>query len=715
MKRLLFAVAFCHFVLLAHSQEEDSIRTYEIDEVSVTVTRMSTQLRNIPQKVEIIDEADISSIPSQNLADLLKKKTNLDIIQYPGISSSIGMRGFSPSAHSRSYTLLLINGKPAGTTNLASINTANIERVEIIKGPYSTLYGSDAMGGVINVITKGGGGKTEGNVSIAAGNFGSLNYNGNVSGRMSKNTLFNLGFSRTEQNHDYRIGSKNLLSLSETQINMLDKESYGDVMLNSKYQINHINGKLATSLTENWSIGAEAIYMLANDIETPGNYWGSYGQSKKDINRLNLYGTVEGKFKTHSFLFSPYYTNENNPNYTNNSDTGFVSFQSNIKEYGFKMQDNIKLNKFNILIGADLDIYDYHSERFKEKATPTSPYSPDYMNTKAAMFTQVEYSTKGFLVNAGARVDRISYEIEKNDSLNGTGGKETYYAFNPSLGAQYTFPFNLKVHSSFGTAFSVPDAFKMAGYYSVSEYFPKWDFWWVKNYEGNPDLKPESSATYDIGFNYSVPNKLVKFDLTYFHTDHKDKIIEYTIGGDTTSYKNANNARMSGLEFLLSSNIGALFNDRFKLEVYANYTHMLKNEVDETFKDISENDSIVTRHMLYTRRDNGNFGLLYDNYNGFSTRLHARYIGKRLEKDNFSRLRPEISAEEYYVEGGYTASDKILEHPAYLVFDYSAYYTINGNKRLGITISNLFDENFTEKDGYNMPGRMIIGSFNYSF
>ncbi len=708
-------MALCHVVLLLFSQEADSIRTYEIDEVSVTVTRMNTQLRNIPQKVEIINEVELKSIPSQNLAELLKKKTNLDIIQYPGLSSSIGMRGFSPSAHSRSYTILLINGKPSGTTNLASINTENIERVEIIKGPYSILYGSDAMGGVINVITKGGDSTAKGSVSIAAGNFGNLNYSGNVSGKMSKNTVFNMGFSRTEQNKDYRIGNNNFLSLSETQSKMLDKDSYGDIMLNSKFQINHINGKLVTTLNKNWSIGAEALYTLANDVETPGNYWGSYGQSKKDINRLNIYGTLEGKFKTHSFLFSPYYTDENNLNYTNNSDTGFVSFLSHTEEYGFKMQDNIVLNNFSILIGADIDIYDYRSERFKEKATPTNPYSPDHMNTKAALLTQVNYSTGGFLINAGARLDRIGYEIEKNDSLNGTGGDETYYAFNPSLGAQYIFPFNLKLHTSFGTAFSVPDAFKVAGYYCVSEYFPAWNFWWIKNYVGNPDLKPESSATYDFGISYSTPDKLITADVTWFHTNHEDKIIEYTLGGDTTSYKNANNSTMSGLEILFSSNIGALFSDRFKLEVYANYTYMLKNEVDETLKNIVGNDSIVTRHMLYTRNSNGNFGILFDNYNGFSTRLHARYIGSRLEKDNFSLLRPDITSSDYYTDGGYTVSDKILEHPDHLLFDYSVYYTINNNKRFGITISNLFDENYTEKDGYNMPGRMVTGSFTYSF
>ena len=68
----------------------------------------------------------------------------------------------------------------------------------------------------------------------------------------------------------------------------------------------------------------------------------------------------------------------------------------------------------------------------------------------------------------------------------------------------------------------------------------------------------------------------------------------------------------------------------------------------------------------------------------------------------------------YYTEGGYTESDKILEHPDYFVFDYSVFFTIK-NKRFGIVISNLFDENYTEKDGYNMPGRTITANFTYSF
>ncbi len=714
MRKLVFFGLLCLLGNKSFSQEQDSVKVYDLDELTISATRMNTQLKHIPQKVEIIDETVINSIPSENIAELLKKTTNLDIIQYPGLTATVGMRGFSPSAHSRSYTLLLINGKPSGVTNLAAINTENVARIEVIKGPYSALYGSDAMGGVINVITKTGTKETKGKISIAAGSFGSLKLSGNVSGQLNDKTSFALGYSRNEQQKDYRIGSKNALKLSEQEKLMLDKASNGDIMKNSKYQTNHINGQLDHALNKNWEVSTEVLYTFAHDVETPGNYWGSYTQSKKDIDRLNLYGNIKYTTDKNSLEVSPYFANEINPFYTNVSDTCFVSFKSKVKEYGFKMHDNFSFGDIKFLIGADLDIHDYRSERFQAKATPTNPYSPNHKNTKAALLAQISYSTGGLDINAGARYDNISYDIEKNDSLMGTGGSETYNAFNPSVGVQYTLPINLKFHGSYGTAFSVPEAFKVAGYYRVSEYFAAWNFWWIKNYVGNPDLRPESSATFDLGLNYSFNNRLIYADLTYFQTKHKDKIVEYTYN-DTTSYKNANNSNMKGIELLLSSNLGNLINNKFKLELYGNFTFMLENTVDETLTGSTGNDSIVTRDMKYTRNSNGNFGIFFDNYKGFSTRLNARYIGTRLEEDRFSALRPDLTVSNYYVEGGYTAADKILEHPDYLIFDFSVYYTFQKNKRFGIAVSNLLDENYSEKDGYNMPGRFISGNFVYSF
>ena len=96
-------------------------------------------------------------------------------------------------------------------------------------------------------------------------------------------------------------------------------------------------------------------------------------------------------------------------------------------------------------------------------------------------------------------------------------------------------------------------------------------------------------------------------------------------------------------------------------------------------------------------------------------RLNSRFIGSRLEKDSFSSLRTGIVAANYYAEGGYKATDKILQHPEYLLFDYSIGYAFTEKVNFGVTVSNLLDENYSEKDGYNMPGRSIVAKLAYKF
>ncbi|HSA04104.1 MAG TPA: TonB-dependent receptor [Tenuifilaceae bacterium] len=714
-KLLMFSFSFL-LILNGYAQTTDSIRKVDIEEVTVTTSRANTKLKDIPQKVEVISSAKIKSIPSDNVAEVLKRTTNIDIIQYPGLSAKVGMRGFSPSAHSRSYTLILINGVPSGSYNLASINADNIDRIEIVKGPYSALYGSDAMGGVINVITKSAPMETEGRVSISSGSFGAMILSGDVGASLSAKTSFRLGYSHTEQRNNYRIGGKNLLDMNGIEKAMLDSASYGDAMKNSTYQSNEVNAALMHRFNNAWSVGANATYSFAYDVSTPGNYWGTYGQSKKDVDRLNITVPVKRVTEKNTLVFSPYFSQEKTQDYDNNTDTGFVSLRAWNKEYGFKLSDNFEVGPLKMLAGLDLDVNDYDSERFKKTVASisgTNPYQPDNQIAKYAVFAQATYTTGGLLVNAGARFDNIHFLVEENDLLKSEKSKSNYNAFNPSAGIQYTFPFGLKAHSSIGKAFSVPDAFKVAGFYSVSEYFAAWDYWWVQNYKGNPDLKPESSLTVDFGLGFTSKNEAFNFDMTFFNTNHTDKIVEYK-ENDTTFFKNANSALYQSFETMASVDFGKFLSDRYKLELYANLTIMTNCTFEDT-KVEGGNTVKFDRDMLYIRKSNGSFGVMFDNYKGFSTRLNARYIGSRLEKDNFASLRPKITAVDYYQKGGYTAADKVLQHPDYIIFDYSVSYTFQKNKKFGLTIANLLDENYTEKDGYNMPGRSVMGSFTYNF
>ncbi len=127
--------------------------------------------------------------------------------------------------------------------------------------------------------------------------------------------------------------------------------------------------------------------------------------------------------------------------------------------------------------------------------------------------------------------------------------------------------------------------------------------------------------------------------------------------------------------------------------------------------------------MRYVRDNTASFGLEFDNLKGFSTRLNGRYIGYRYE-DNYMYMAdysnwPNVIKNPIVHKGAEVRADLVdealLRHPVSYVFDYSASYTYKEKYTLVLTVSNLLDENYTEKDGYNMPGRAVMAKLGYKF
>jgi vitamin B12 transporter len=131
-------------------------------------------------------------------------------------------------------------------------------------------------------------------------------------------------------------------------------------------------------------------------------------------------------------------------------------------------------------------------------------------------------------------------------------------------------------------------------------------------------------------------------------------------------------------------------------------------------------DSVVG-DMRYVRKNNGSFGIEYRDFDGFRGRINARYIGHRFEDNwiydfdytTFERIPYETVDGEQIRPG--LVNEDILEHPDFLVVDISFSYTLMEKYSFNFEIQNLFDENYTEKDGYYMPGRTMKAGFVYSF
>jgi outer membrane receptor protein involved in Fe transport len=318
-------------------------------------------------------------------------------------------------------------------------------------------------------------------------------------------------------------------------------------------------------------------------------------------------------------------------------------------------------------------------------------------------------------INLGARYDRFWYHMEANDVLHSVASDNTYNTFNPSIGAQYRLLDRLKAHASFGTAFAVPDAYQTAGSYDVSVYFADWDYTWTQSYQGNPDLKPEKSRTIDAGMSFFTQNHAFNSDITYFQTHHNDQIVENRLTNGTITFMNANKSLMNGLEFSAEYDFGSLFNQRFSLKLYSNWTWLFHADYTKSTLSSTGSDSTYCKDLLYVRKLTGNAGLSFQHPKGLSARLSARYNGSRFEDDNFSSLRPDILESDYTTKGGFTPADHVLNYPDFLLFDLNAHYVFPNKLQLGLSVSNLFDENYSDKDGYHMQGRQLKINVGYQF
>ena len=147
-----------------------------MEEVVVTAGRVKEKKKEVTSNVTIINEEEIKISTATDLGDLLAEKGVGHIHKYPGASTSIGIRAFrtdTTGVDLAGKVLVLIDGRRSGTGNASKIMTKNIERIEIIRGPASVQYGSAAMGGVVNVITKQGRGKP---TAFVEGVLGSYEY-----------------------------------------------------------------------------------------------------------------------------------------------------------------------------------------------------------------------------------------------------------------------------------------------------------------------------------------------------------------------------------------------------------------------------------------------------------------------------------------------------------------------------------------------------------
>jgi outer membrane receptor for ferrienterochelin and colicin len=702
----------------------DSSRS--LDQVVVTASRSAQRLKDVPQKIEVITSKDIAATPALDMTDILKKTAAVNVIQYPGLESGVGIRGFRPEFDGlNQHTLLLINGRPAGTTNLGLIDLSNVDHVEVLKGPASALYGSQAMGGVINIIPLLSSGPVKGNVYADYGSYNTYQFGGHAGGNLTQRLDFDVSGMYFDRASNFRIGDGNLFRRMLGSSHALNVYSNGrDSVVNDKgadgtkrpyteYTYYTTSARVGYKLSRDWRLDASGSVFIADHVQTPGDIFsGNTGDALKDAHRHNSELALTGREGNNELSARVYYGDERTKyiaiqDYLGNPlDTSYVDYKTDYVWYGLQLKDAISLGSQKLIVGYD---YNHAASKALSYDQPVdgvqneTAYSPNASLVTNGFYAQGQFSLlEGRLrVNPGIRLDITGFSIQHTPGLQETlyTASKTNDFVSPSLSAQYTLAKGLAVHGSIGRAFVTPDPASVAGYAVSGQGTGQVDVT-----QGNPNLKNESSLSEELGLKYESLPTGIRADVTYFTTDVSNRVatlseppsIPYSIGSDNvasvTTYYNADKSHIRGFEVMGSYDFGALSGYRYSLRIFTNITSSFKAV------DITENKGQPTTAQIQNvAKANVTYGVEYSTRKKWTTRLTGRYVGQRWDTDFNNVEQP------------------LVRYPSFMVLDWSASYLVATHHRLTLTLANLTDENYYEKRGYNLSGRSFSLRYSWSF
>ncbi|MBN1997315.1 TonB-dependent receptor [candidate division KSB1 bacterium] len=493
---------------------------FQTEQVVVTATRTQNLLENVPVMTELITKTEIQESGAENLAQVLEDHPGLAIEDDVAGGQILRMNGIDGK-----YVLILIDGVPiAGKfnnrTQLNHIEADGIDHIEIVKGAGSALYGSEAMGGVVNIITR----DFSDDFRIdARGQIGSYRY---YSGHVDiSGTTKGAGYLL---NADHAQGG---IQKGEISMNVTDTQN------------SSINGKLDFKNTAAGDFLVSAgIHQNIQNGEDPV----FYNETRVTRQNASLTWSKEQKVSTiHTQAFFSGYHRTYSETVIH---SGYLARRDSIAEslYGIKSDLNKKLSPNSRLdFGIDYLFDVFQSERIKDEKTGRS---------QIGIFSQSELDLyKKLNIIIGARYDYIS----------NVGSH-----LSPRLNAMYTITSQCKLRAAWGGGFRAPSFTDM--YIDYNNIFVGY------RVEGNPELKPEKSQSTSFGLEYFWNHSLL-INANIYHYTFTDMIFDYTKSPGVLSYKNIENASFTGVElqgkFYLRKNCSIVLS--------YNYSDIQKNIRDE--------------------------------------------------------------------------------------------------------------------------------------
>lgn len=523
-KKSSLALTLCILSAISSSgyaAEKSDMITYSLDEVVVTATKTELTQKENPRSVEVITKEDIQNTGAISVRDALRTATNIDIVSVNhGGGENISIRGGDTDG-----VLILVNGRRVAGENyfmsqgsnayaLDRLNLSNVDHIEILRGPASAIYGSGAMSGVINIITKKSE-KPEFSVGVATGTNEMSNYYHYDTGKNGKVSVnFDVNFSKL-RNIDSKAG-KNLLHGPKQAYNLnLDYEM--DENNNLNLMLDYAKDNLETRMRD-FSVSSSA----PDDLKYPIT---SFTSERKTIAL-----TYDGKNSNSDYSLSASYSQLNRDPYA--ADTPGTN-EKKYKSWNIEARDTIRTSDNNKLI--------FGGEYRGDKASIYSGDNTVKNTDQYSLYLYDEYRVDNKLLLTPA----IRYDYHKSF------GSHT----SPNLGATYFISDKSRFKANYGTSYRAPSVDELYGAFTHG------GIWGGMAIVGNPDLKPEKSKGWEISYEQEFGDT-TSAKLTYFDNKKEDAIsykIEMASPSQMGKFYNIDSTSSKGVEFEIKHDFGKGF------------------------------------------------------------------------------------------------------------------------------------------------------------
>jgi iron complex outermembrane receptor protein len=562
---MVFVMAFVFALSCFPAMAEEKQVTME--EVVVTATRDREEVRKVAANVTVITAKEIEASGATTVVEVLDKLESIQFRDYSGNSSQavIDMRGFGGD-NPYGKTLVMLDGRKMNRPDMSSINWLqipldNIQRIEIVRGANSVLYGDAAIGGVINIITKKGEGKPKFNASVIAGSYGLHNERVGVTGSEDKWTYALTG--ENNFNSGYRERSK--LSSQAGGVNVgYDASDWFNVSAGLSF--NKTDYQMPGALTKAQMDQDRRQYQPA----TPANW----ANAAPDDDGSDKYTSINLGMKSFlgsfgqmdvNFMFGRKNLQTNMPSYTFNkySNTDMDTYGITPK---YILAKDILGFKNKLILGLDYYNEPYKKEIFSNRERSVKTNWADLKKDSLGYYVRDEFSLlKNLILSAGYRSERATINASNTDTLtpanNFTDRTKTYNAEAYEAGLTWLVGKQSKIFTKYATVYRFPFLDEVASFNGFGgELFLQ-------------NLEKEKGTSVELGTEvYPIDN--LKIGLTLYRIDMEDEI-QYVYVTPWSGYnQNIGKSRHDGAEISLSY----LWEKRARL--YGNFTYHMATVED---------------------------------------------------------------------------------------------------------------------------------------